>query len=70
MYGDYPFAIFDDDGIGISWRVSSTDLDEAERQAQKLADAEGCEFFVYSFTHFAEVARAFPAERKPPENAA
>ena len=46
------------------WRESAADLNEARRNAQRLADDEGVEFFVYSFRSFTEVARLFPSRSK------
>jgi hypothetical protein len=46
-----------------------TDLKEAKQQAQQLANRDGCEYFIFSFVHFIEVARVFPpdsAELKQP----
>lgn len=47
------------------WRASFVDLDEAKRHAQKFANEEGQEFFVYRFEDSSEVARLFPARMKP-----
>jgi hypothetical protein len=47
------------------WRASFADLDEAKRNAQKFADEERQEFFVYRFEDYSEVARLFPSRMKP-----
>jgi hypothetical protein len=43
------------------WRASFADLDEAKRKAQKFADEERQEFFVYRLKDYSEIARVFPA---------
>jgi len=58
------FALFQDDERGPLWRAPFTDLDEAKRQAQRFADDEGHEFFVYSFKSYTEVMRVFPSKRR------
>jgi hypothetical protein len=58
---DHQFWLFQDDDDGPLWRGSFDDIDDAKDQAQRLADAERHEFFVYSFSYFTEVGRMFPA---------
>ena len=64
MPDDQQFGIFIDDGQGPMWRAFVTTLEEAKFQAQRLADAEGCEFFIYDFNGFSEIARMFPSSDK------
>lgn len=64
MPRDYQFGLFLDDGEGPVWRGSFSDLDVAKRHAQKFADEERHEFFVYRFEDYSEVARLFPSRRK------
>ena len=59
------FGLFQSDVDGPLWRGCFGDLDEANRQAQKFADNEGLEFFVYSFRDLIEVARFFPSAHTP-----
>lgn len=54
------FGLFIKDEEGPLWRGFFADLDEAKRTAQKLANEEGFEFFVFSLKDSTEVARAFP----------
>jgi hypothetical protein len=54
------FGLFIEDEKGPLWRGFFADLDEAKRTAQKLANKERFEFFVFSLKDFTEVARAFP----------
>jgi hypothetical protein len=61
---DHEFGLFQDDDGGPLWRASFAELDEAKHHAQKFADDEGREFFVYSFKSYSEVARLFPSRRK------
>ena len=46
MAYDHQFGLFQDDAGGPLWRASFADLDEAKRNARKLADEERQEFFV------------------------
>jgi hypothetical protein len=62
---DHQFGLFQDDACGPLWRASFADLDEAKRNAQKFADEERQEFFVYRFEDYSEVARLFPSRMKP-----
>ncbi len=62
---DDEFGLFQDDDGGPLWRACFAELDEAKLHAQKFADDEGREFFVYSFKSYSEVARLFPSQRKP-----
>jgi len=57
---DPEFGLFVQDEDGALWRGFFADLDEAKRTAQKLANEERFEFFVFSLKDFTEVARAFP----------
>ena len=59
------FDLFRQDEKGPLWQASFDELDEAKRQARKLADAEGYEFFIFDYSSASEVARAFPSRRKP-----
>ena len=65
MSYDQPFGVFLDDGQGPTWRASVATLEEAKSQAQKFANDEGHEFFIYDFNGFSEMARMFPSRRKP-----
>jgi hypothetical protein len=56
------FGLFLQDKEGPLWRGFYADLDEAKRTAQKLANEEGFEFFIFSLKDFTEVARAFPVQ--------
>jgi hypothetical protein len=62
---DLRFDLFRQDEKGPLWQASFMELDDAKRQAQKLADAEGYEFFIFDYGTASEVARAFPTRRKP-----
>jgi len=62
---DHQFGLYQDDSDGPRWRASFCDLDEAKRNAQKFADEEGQEFFVYRFEDYSEVARVFPTRMRP-----
>lgn len=57
------FGLFQDDGKGPVWRASFSDFAAAKLQAQKLAEAEHAEFFVYCFKTFSEIARVFSPKR-------
>ena len=59
------YAIFRDDKDGPVWREFSTDLITAKINAQRLADAEQLEFFVFDFEDISEVARLFPSRNSP-----
>jgi hypothetical protein len=61
MAHDHQFGLFQDDEGGPVWRASFVDLDEAKRNARRLADEERREFFVCRFEDHSEVARVFPA---------
>ena len=65
MPNDQQFGVFKDDGQGPMWRKSFATLDEARFHAQRFADDEGHEFFVYSFKDYSEIARSFPSGHKP-----
>ena len=60
MAHDQKFGLFQDDEGGPVWRASFADLDEAKRNARKLAEEERQEFFVCRFEDHSEVARVFP----------
>ena len=60
-----PFGVFRDNGQEPVWRASVATLEEAKFLAQKFADNEGQEFFIYDFNGFSEVARMFPSRREP-----
>ena len=62
---DFQFWLFQDGGDGPLWRASFDDIDHAKRQAQRLADEERHEFFVFCFRFFTEVARAHPSRFGP-----
>ena len=57
------FGVYKDDGKGPIWRVSFSDLAEAERNGQKFANDEQVEFFIYCFRTFVEIARIYPLRR-------
>jgi hypothetical protein len=65
MAYDHQFGLFQDDAGGSLWRASFADLDEAKRNARKLADEERQEFFVRRFEDYSEIARVFPSRTKP-----
>jgi hypothetical protein len=65
MAHDNQFGLFQDDAGGPLWRASFDDLDEAKRNAQRFADEERQEFFIYRFEDYSEVARLFPSRMKP-----
>jgi hypothetical protein len=60
MASDHQFGLFQDDEGGPLWMASFADLDEAKRNARKLAEEERQEFFVRRFEDHSEVARVFP----------
>lgn len=62
---DHQFGLFQDGEDGRLWRKSFADLDEAKRNARKLADEERQEFFVCRFEDYSEIARVFPPRIKP-----
>jgi hypothetical protein len=62
---DPEFGLFLQEQDGALWRGFFSDLDEAKRAAQRLANEERFEFFVFSLKDFTEVARAFPVGLKP-----
>ena len=64
MASDHQFGLFQDDEGGPLWRASFADLDEAKRNARKLADEERREFFVCRFEDYSEAARVFPTRIK------
>jgi hypothetical protein len=41
------FDLFRQDEKGPLWQASFATLDDAKRQAQRLADVEGYEFFIF-----------------------
>ena len=53
------FGVFKDDGHGPMWRASFAVLAEAKSQAQKFADAERQELFVFNFADSSKIARSF-----------
>ena len=61
---DHQFGLFMQDEKGPLWRGFFTDLEAARKAAEELATREHCEFFVFNFKNFTEVARAFPAQTK------
>ena len=65
MPHDHQFGLFIQDGKGPLWRGFFTDLDEARQKAERLANEEGAEFFVFNFKNFSEVARFFPDRKTP-----
>jgi hypothetical protein len=62
---DQQFGVFREDEQGPLWNGSFTHLDEAKQKARTLAESEGCEFFIYNFQDFTEIARFFPSRPKP-----
>jgi hypothetical protein len=64
MAHDQKFGLFQDDEGRPLWRASFADLDEAKRNARKLAEEERQEFFVCRFEDYSEVARVFPTRNK------
>jgi hypothetical protein len=62
---DHQFGLFQDNDDGPVWRGAYSNLEQAKLEAQKCADLENKEFFVYCFNNYAEVARLFPSKRKP-----
>jgi hypothetical protein len=61
MAFDPRFDLFRQDEKGALWYASFAELDNAKRQAQKMADQAGYEFFVFDCETVSEVARAFPS---------
>jgi hypothetical protein len=57
---DHRYGLFLQDAGRFLWKAFFADPDEAKRQAQTLADTEGCECFVFDLSHATEVLRAFP----------
>jgi hypothetical protein len=64
MASDHQFGLFQDDAGGPLWRASFADLDEAKRNARRLADEERRDFFVCRFEDYSEIARMFPTRNK------
>lgn len=64
MVLDAQFDLFRQDDKGPLWQASFANLDDAKRQARKLADEQGYEFFIFDYSTASEVARAFPSRRK------
>ena len=65
LWGDkmpchHQFGLFAQHKTGPLWKAFFTDLDEAKRYAQQLANRDGFEYFVFNFVELTEVARAFP----------
>ena len=56
----HEFALFAQEKQGPIWKGASGDLAKAKEQAQRFADRDGCEYFIFSLRDFTEVARAFP----------
>lgn len=54
------FAIFAQDEKGPMWRDAFPDLETARVKAQRFANEEGVEFFVFSFKDAREIVRFFP----------
>jgi hypothetical protein len=65
MSPDLLFDLFQDGDDGRLWRGSFADLGMAKRNAQRFADEERQEFFVYRSEDYSEVARMFPSRMKP-----
>lgn len=65
MSRENQFGLFSQDEKGPLWRAFFSDLEDAKRKAQKLADLEGLEFFIYDFELDGEVARFYPRRREP-----
>ena len=59
------FALFVHEEKGPFWRGFYSDLEEAKRRAQELANEEGFEFFIFRFKDKSEIARFFPAKHSP-----
>jgi hypothetical protein len=62
---DHQFGVFKDDERGPLWHGFFTDLQEAKKHAQNLAEEHRSEFFVYNFKDFSEIARFFPPRFRP-----
>ncbi len=60
MPNDHQFGLFVQHENGSLWKGFFTDLEEAKRQAQELANRDALEYYVLNFRDFTEVARAFP----------
>jgi hypothetical protein len=58
-------GLFEDDGKSPICRMLSSDLDEAKKHAQQLADSTGHEFFVFCFTSYVKLVRLFPSKKTP-----
>ena len=54
-----------DDEKGPLWKGFFTDLEAAKSHAQKSTDEEACEFWVYNFKDFNEIARIIPTRTIP-----
>ena len=65
MPHDHPFGLFVQTDKGPLWRRFFSDVEEARRTGQALANKESIEFFVFSFKDFTEIARFFPYGPKP-----
>jgi len=66
MPDDHQFGVFKDShDHGPLWMAIFSDLVETKRYAQRFADDEGCELFIYNYGDYSEVARSFPTGHKP-----
>jgi hypothetical protein len=57
---DRRYALFLQHANKSLWKAFFGDLEDAKRQAQNLADTEGCEYFVLDLPHATEAFRALP----------
>jgi len=62
-----PFAIFREYEKGPLFREFCSDLDEARRKAQEMADQEGLPFIVFSFVQPRQVGRFKPKPKETPQ---
>ena len=63
MKGD--FGLFLVRKMGAVWKGGFTNLKEAKRTAQAIANAEGKECFLYNFERFREIAKFLPIPPGP-----
>jgi hypothetical protein len=57
---DRRYGLFVQDTTRSLWKEFFGDLEEAKREAKKLADEERREYFVFDISHAVEVDRFYP----------
>jgi hypothetical protein len=65
MPEDRPLALFLEDDKGTVLRGYCSDVEEARRRAQELADREGYPFLVFRFPTCRQIARFKPRAHRP-----